>query len=119
MRTLTVKSLNVVIVVNTGEDRWFCTLMVEAGWKLEYCATAENSTYCPDNFDEFFKQRRRWGPSTFANSIVVIKEQMKLRNNNDAISFFFILYQTVLLISNVIRYVKLKLSFFMWLSYEF
>ena len=76
--------------------------MVEAGWKLEYCATAENSTYCPDNFDEFFKQWRRWGPSTFANSLVVINEQAKLRENNDAISLLFIWYQGVLMVSSII-----------------
>ena len=40
-----------------GEDRWLCTLMVQAGWRLEYSAAAEDSTFCPDNFDEFFKQR--------------------------------------------------------------
>lgn len=90
------------LMKDMGEDRWFCTLMIEAGWKLEYCATAENSTYCPDNFDEFFKQRRRWGPSTLANSMVVINEQKRLRENNNAINLFFIAYQGVLLVSSVI-----------------
>ena len=85
-----------------GEDRWFCTLLVEAGWKLEYCATAENSTYCPDTFDEFFKQRRRWGPSTLANSLVVINENGMIRENNDAVTLFFIMYQVVLLVSSII-----------------
>jgi hypothetical protein len=42
-----------------GEDRWLCTLMVVSGWELEYTAAAENITFCPDNFDEFFNQRRR------------------------------------------------------------
>eukprot|EP00112_Aurelia_sp_Birch-Aquarium-sp1_P009840 Seg2134.2 transcript_id=Seg2134.2/GoldUCD/mRNA.D3Y31 product="Chitin synthase chs-2" protein_id=Seg2134.2/GoldUCD/D3Y31 len=60
-----------------GEDRWLCTLMVEAGWRLEYSAAAENRTYCPDNFDEFFKQRRRWGPSTIANQVLLIDQQKK------------------------------------------
>ncbi|XP_052221810.1 chitin synthase chs-2-like [Dreissena polymorpha] len=55
-----------------GEDRWLCTLMVKSGWKIEYCATAENSTYCPDDFDEFFKQRRRWIASTLANMKIFI-----------------------------------------------
>jgi len=85
-----------------GEDRWFCTLMVEAGWRLEYCAAAENSTYCPDNFDEFFKQRRRWGPSTLANQVLLINQQRKVRENNDRINFLFILYQIVLMVSTVV-----------------
>jgi len=90
------------LMKDMGEDRWFCTLLVEAGWKLEYCATAENSTYCPDTFDEFFKQRRRWGPSTFANSIVVVNEHAMIRENNDAITFFFIIYQLILMVSSII-----------------
>eukprot|EP00794_Sanderia_malayensis_P016107 gene16107-17728_t len=85
-----------------GEDRWLCTLMVEAGWKLEYSAVAENSTYCPDNFDEFFKQRRRWTPSTIANQVLLINNSRRLRKNNDIINFLFILYQIVLMISTVI-----------------
>ncbi|XP_057290350.1 uncharacterized protein LOC130613049 [Hydractinia symbiolongicarpus] len=90
------------LMKDMGEDRWFCTLLVEAGWKLEYCATAVDSTYCPDNFDEFFKQRRRWGPSTLANSIVVLDKHKTIRENNDAISIFFIIYQAVLMISTII-----------------
>eukprot|EP00731_Ephydatia_muelleri_P007824 Em0004g162a len=30
-----------------GEDRWLCTLLVEKGWRLEYCAVSENHTHCP------------------------------------------------------------------------
>lgn len=88
--------------VCVGEDRWFCTLLVEAGWRLEYCATAQDSTYCPETFDEFFKQRRRWGPSTFANSLVVIEKQSGIRRNNNAISFFFVVYQMILMVSSII-----------------
>ena len=76
--------------------------MVEAGWRLEYSAAAENRTYCPDNFDEFFKQRRRWGPSTIANQVLLIDQQKKVRENNDMINFLFILYQIILMVSTVI-----------------
>ncbi|XP_052223121.1 chitin synthase chs-2-like [Dreissena polymorpha] len=55
-----------------GEDRWLCTLMVQKGWRIEYCAAAENRTFCPDRFDEFFKQRRRWIASTLANMMIFI-----------------------------------------------
>jgi chitin synthase len=34
---------------------------------VDYSAAADALTYCPENFDEFFNQRRRWGPSTIAN----------------------------------------------------
>ena len=89
-----------------GEDRWFCTLLVEKGWRLEYCAAAKNSTYCPDNFNEFFKQRRRWTPSTIANQIVLIQKSSEIRRNNDAISSLFIFYQMLLMISTVVGYVR-------------
>eukprot|EP00794_Sanderia_malayensis_P016164 gene16164-17787_t len=85
-----------------GEDRWFCTLLVEHGWRLEYCAAAENSTYCPESFDEFFKQRRRWTPSTLANQIVLIQKASTIRRNNDAITMPFIIYQLVMLISTIV-----------------
>ena len=86
-----------------GEDRWLCTLMVQAGWRLEYCAAAENSTYCPDSFDEFYKQRRRWIPSTLANLALLISESDITVKNNDAMSFMFILYQAATVFSTLVR----------------
>ncbi|CAB4015437.1 Chitin synthase 6, partial [Paramuricea clavata] len=85
-----------------GEDRWLCTLMVQAGWRLEYCAAAENFTYCPDNFDEFYKQRRRWIPSTLANLALLISEYDMTCKNNDSMSFMFILYQASNVFSTLI-----------------
>lgn len=85
-----------------GEDRWLCTLMIERGWRLDYCASSVDSTYCPDTFDEFFKQRRRWGPSTMANQALLIQTQAKIRRSNDDINLVFIAYQVLLLISTVI-----------------
>ena len=79
--------------------------MVQAGWRLEYCAAAEDSTFCPDTFDEFFKQRRRWIPSTLANLLVLISEWKLTVNNNDYISIFFILYQGLMVFSTIIRFV--------------
>ena len=80
--------------------------MVQAGWRLEYCAAAEDSTYCPENFDEFFKQRRRWIPSTLANLILLISEWKVTVENNDHISFAFILYQALMVLSTIIGYVQ-------------
>ncbi|KXJ20581.1 Chitin synthase 6 [Exaiptasia diaphana] len=85
-----------------GEDRWMCTLMVQSGWRLEYCAAAEDSTFCPDTFDEFFNQRRRWIPSTLVNLIQLIREWKFTVENNDKISIFFILYQALLVVSTLI-----------------
>ncbi|XP_046857125.1 uncharacterized protein LOC124450504 isoform X2 [Xenia sp. Carnegie-2017] len=85
-----------------GEDRWLCTLMVQAGWRLEYCAAAENSTHCPDAFDEFYKQRRRWIPSTLANLALVISESQITLKNNDSMSYPFILYQMANVFSTLI-----------------
>ncbi|XP_035669145.1 chitin synthase chs-1-like [Branchiostoma floridae] len=53
-----------------GEDRWFTTLLVKAGYKINYCAGASDSTHCPEEFDEFWKQRRRWIPSTLLAKIL-------------------------------------------------
>ncbi len=51
----------------SGEDRWLCTLLLQQGYKVEYCAAADASTYAPETFREFYNQRRRWIPSTLAN----------------------------------------------------
>eukprot|EP00794_Sanderia_malayensis_P016163 gene16163-17786_t len=102
-----------------GEDRWFCTLLVEHGWRLEYCAAAENSTYCPDNFDEFFKQRRRWTPSTLANQIVLIQKAAKIRRNNDVINMAFIIYQLLLMISTIVGPANVILVIASGLNYAF
>ena len=91
------------LIYHLGEDRWLCTLMVQAGWRLEYCAAAENKTFCPDNFDEFYKQRRRWIPSTLANLALLISEWRMTVSNNDTVSFLFILYQAANVFSTLIR----------------
>ena len=85
-----------------GEDRWLCTLLIQAGWRLEYAAVSQDSTYCPESFDEFFKQRRRWIPSTVANLALVISSYGKITSSNDSISIMFILYQFLLVFSTLI-----------------
>nr|KAG5707324.1 hypothetical protein BaRGS_005291 [Batillaria attramentaria] len=85
-----------------GEDRWLCTLMVQSGWRIEYCATSENRTNCPGHFDEFYKQRRRWIASTLANLMLIVKEWKYVRQFNHRVSNFFLLYQVLLLCSTLI-----------------
>ena len=85
-----------------GEDRWLCTLLIEKGWRLEYAALSENKTFCPDNFNEFFNQRRRWIPSTVANLMELMANAKKIAFNNDSISLLFILYQLIIIFSTAI-----------------
>ncbi len=90
------------LIKDMGEDRWLCTLLIEHGWRLEYCAISEDHTYCPEGFDEFFKQRRRWIPSTIATSIQLIANASKLTNMNDSVSIPFILFEFIILFYTVI-----------------
>ena len=85
-----------------GEDRWLCTLLIKHGLRLEYCAISENHTHCPIDFDEFFKQRRRWIPSTVANLMTLISESKIITRKNDSISILFILYQILIMFSTAI-----------------
>lgn len=48
-----------------------CTLMMKAGWSLRYSYHGNNTTFCPEETEEFMKQRRRWLLSDFANAAVV------------------------------------------------
>ncbi|XP_041365297.1 uncharacterized protein LOC121380520 [Gigantopelta aegis] len=81
-----------VFTKDTGEDRWMCTLMMLRGWKLGYSNFSYNGTYCPDSFDEFIKQRRRWILSDFANSLMVFRNLPQLVRQNSCFSFVYILY---------------------------
>jgi chitin synthase len=44
-----------------------CTLLLQRGYRVEYSAASDAYTHCPEGFNEFFNQRRRWVPSTIAN----------------------------------------------------
>ena len=85
-----------------GEDRWLCTLMIQKGWRLEYAALPQNSTYCPESFNEFFNQRRRWVPSTLANLIQLVTSTGAVTSGNDSISYLFIIYQLIIIFSTAI-----------------
>lgn len=52
-----------------GEDRWLSTLLLKQGYRIEYVAVADAETYAPEGFHEFFNQRRRWTPSSIANTV--------------------------------------------------
>ena len=85
-----------------GEDRWLSTLLIEKGWRLEYCAGSKNYTYCPEEFDEFFKQRRRWIPSTVANLFLIIYKFKKIASMNTSVGWLFIIYQLFVIVATLI-----------------
>jgi len=35
-------------VLLSGEDRWLCTLMLQQGYRVEYCAASDALTYAPE-----------------------------------------------------------------------
>jgi chitin synthase len=59
----------IYVFVIVGEDRWLSTLLLKQGYRIEYEASADAETYAPEGFDEFFNQRRRWTPSSIANTL--------------------------------------------------
>ncbi|XP_064602765.1 chitin synthase chs-2-like isoform X2 [Liolophura sinensis] len=85
-----------------GEDRWLCTLLLQRGYKIEYCAAADALTYVPETFKEFFNQRRRWGPSTTANIMDLLGSFRETVRVNPNISYLYMLYQFVLLASSLL-----------------
>ncbi|XP_021346055.1 uncharacterized protein LOC110445656 [Mizuhopecten yessoensis] len=85
-----------------GEDRWLCTLMLQQGHRIDYCAGADALTFAPETFNEFFSQRRRWSPSTLANMMDLLASWRDTVRINDNISRLYILYQFVLMASTIL-----------------
>ena len=76
-----------------GEDRWLCTLLLQQGHRVEYCAASDALTYAPEGFFEFFNQRRRWTPSTMANIMDLLTDWKNVTSRNPEISFMYVFYQ--------------------------
>jgi len=72
----------------SGEDRWLCTLLLQRGYRVEYCAASDALTFAPETFDEFFNQRRRWVPSTLANIVDLLTDFRHVVRINDSISIW-------------------------------
>ncbi|GFO13532.1 chitin synthase [Plakobranchus ocellatus] len=85
-----------------GEDRWLSTLLLQQGYKMEYCAASDASTHCPEAFKEFFNQRRRWVPSTLANIMDLLQSFRGTARANDNISYLYMAYQGLLMLSTVL-----------------
>lgn len=85
-----------------GEDRWLCTLLLQQGYKIDYCAGADAYTFAPESFHDFYIQRRRWAPSTIANIMDLLSTWHTTVKLNDNISIFFMFYQFVLMTSSIL-----------------
>lgn len=85
-----------------GEDRWLCTLLLKAGKRIEYCAESDAKTFVPETFEEFFKQRRRWIPSTLANIFYLIMNMETVCKENNKITRLYITYQVFYCISSLL-----------------
>jgi chitin synthase len=46
--------LNFAVVFCIGEDRWLCTLLLQEGYRVEYCAASDALTYAPESFHVSF-----------------------------------------------------------------
>ncbi|RXN13553.1 hypothetical protein ROHU_029004 [Labeo rohita] len=86
----------------TGEDRWLCTLMLQQGWRVEYNAASDAYTNAPQDFKEFYNQRRRWGPSTMANTIDLLGSGELTSQKNSSISKPYILYQIISMAASIL-----------------
>ena len=80
-----------------GEDRWLCTLLLQRGYRVEYSAASDAYTHCPEGFNEFYNQRRRWVPSTMANIMDLLGDYKRTIKINDNISLPYIFYQSMLM----------------------
>ncbi|OXA64962.1 Chitin synthase 1 [Folsomia candida] len=85
-----------------GEDRWLCTLMLQRGYRVEYCAASDAKTHAPEGFGEFYNQRRRWVPSTMANIMDLLLSYEKVVKVNPDISFLYICYQIVMMVGTIL-----------------
>ncbi len=85
-----------------GEDRWLTTLLLQQGYRIEYCAASDAFTHAPETFKEFFNQRRRWMPSTMANIMDLLKDTKRTTHVNENVSKLYMFYQAVLFVSTIL-----------------
>nr|XP_061796443.1 chitin synthase chs-1-like [Nerophis lumbriciformis] len=91
--TTTATRASEYVQYDQGEDRWLCTLLLQQGWRVEYNAASDAYTNSPQEFKEFYNQRRRWGPSTLANTLDLLHSGAETVKRNSSISRLYIVYQ--------------------------
>ncbi|XP_073706289.1 chitin synthase chs-2-like [Garra rufa] len=104
MKTYTTKASEAsqYVQYDQGEDRWLCTLLLQQGWRVEYNAASDAYTNAPQDFKEFYNQRRRWGPSTMANTIDLLSSGGLTSQKNSSISKMYILYQIISMAASIL-----------------
>ena len=95
-------NLSYLFFSTIGEDRWLCTLLLQQGHRIDYCAGADALTFAPETFSEFFNQRRRWSPSTLANMMDLLTSWRDTVKVNDNVSRLYIFYQFLLMASSIL-----------------
>ncbi|XP_073941851.1 chitin synthase chs-2-like [Choristoneura fumiferana] len=100
--TLTSHEARHYVQYDQGEDRWLCTLLLQRGYRVEYSAASDAYTHCPEQFGEFYNQRRRWVPSTMANIFDLLADSKRTVQVNDNISTLYIAYQMMLMVGTVL-----------------
>ncbi|XP_062569276.1 chitin synthase chs-2-like [Saccostrea cucullata] len=90
------------LMYDQGEDRWLCTLLLQQGYRVDYSAGADAFTYAPEGFNEYFNQRKRWGPSTLANIMSLLQDSKNTVKTNSNISWLYIFYQASLMAATLI-----------------
>ena len=68
---------------------------------MEYSAASDAFTACPEGFNEFFNQRRRWMPSTIANIFDLLMDYKNVVKKNPDISTIYVCYQVSTLCPNM------------------
>ncbi len=90
------------IMNELGEDRYLSQLLIQQGYKIEYCAASDAYTHAPESITEFFNQRRRWIPSTLGTTIAILKNYRRTIRLNENVSFLYILYHIAFLGSYIL-----------------
>lgn len=93
---------NDYIIHDLGEDRYLSRLLIQQGYKVEYCAASDAYTHAPETFTEYFNQRRRWIPSTLGNTVALLKNYRKIIRVNENVSFLCVLYHMCFLASYIL-----------------
>lgn len=69
---------------------------------MEYNAASDAYTNSPQEFKEFYNQRRRWGPSTLANTLDLLHSGKETAKRNSSISMLYIFYQIFTVASSIL-----------------
>ncbi|XP_008295151.1 chitin synthase 3-like [Stegastes partitus] len=90
------------IQYDQGEDRWLSNLLLKQGWRVEYNSASDSYTNAPEGFKELYNQRRRWGPSTLANTVDLLGSTTLISKRNSSLSKPYMFYQLFAIISVIL-----------------